>query len=291
MSGGIFVTQVGVSVPTAADYQFVFNSNWPSLQCAFDTTVTVGALAKLIIPHNLGFYPLVMGWLIQNGVSLGRIFAPSENFQGSQALIDLSFDKVNLYLTNSDTGTYQVNLKAYNLDIAKPVNYTLPVYPALNQPYDSSTGIKVTKTGKQITSTDLRDFTLHSRAQAPAVLAIVTEALPRVAGAGPGTIAYVNPVAKASFGQQQVPYIPWTLAFYNTSGVYRGLAPGAQQSGAIFRLVSNIQGSFGITAMGNGAILNLSTLLVAFPKATGSLVVLRDPLLAPSAATQVFYNG
>jgi hypothetical protein len=285
-NSGIFITEVGASVPTAADYQYVFNSNWPSLQCAFDSLTSLSPGGSATLAHNLGFYPFTLGWLLQNGVSMGRIFAFSENFEGYQTNVTMTFDKTNVYLTNNDTVTWSVNVKCYNLDITTQANYTLPQFPAAKQPYDNSVGIKVTKFNKQITSHDLRDFILHSRAQSPAVLAVVTQASTLLPGATQGVIAYLNPANTAYTGTTALPYIPWAFAFVFSGSTYYGLAPGFQQSGAEFQLDQNINGAFGITVSGNGAVLT-STNPSSF---VGSLVVLRDPLLVASA-TEFIYEG
>lgn len=278
-TAGIYITQIGVSVQSAADYQFVFNSSWPSLAIAFDTVVNLAINQNITIPHNLEFIPFTEGMLLDiNGNSLGRIFAISENFLDYQSSVGLSFDKINVYLVGSSTTAYQVNIKCYNLDITKQTNYTLPQFPTFKQPYDPSTGIKVSKFNKGITSTDLRDFILHSRAQSPAVLAVVTQASPSLPGATTGTVAFLNPTSKAQVSNHSVTYIPWTFAFYSSDGItYFPLAPGNQQSGANFQLTQNINGFDGITVSGSGAVLANTN-----PGAFGTLVVLRDPLITPT---------
>ena len=258
---GIFVTQLGVSVQRAADYQFVYNSTWPSLACAFDKLVTVGAHATVPLDHNLRFVPLTLGWILQNGVSKGRIFAPSETFQYSPQIdMTMTFDKNNVTLVNSTATDYQVCVKCYNLDITQAVDYTLPNYPAVNAPYNTNAGIKVTKHGKDISSKDLRDFILHSRAQSPALLSTVT------GNSNVGGIYYNNPAK----------YLPWIFAFFDTggNGIYQGIAPGSQQDGVAFQLGTNLSFTKGTTTItANGAIL-ASTV----GNQDLSLVVLRDPL-------------
>jgi hypothetical protein len=263
---GIFITQIGASVPTAADYQFVFNSDWPSLQCTFDQTVTLGIGGNDTLVHNLGYYPLTIGWVTSVGFNSGRIFAPSENLELTpQTDVSMSFDKKNIYLANTGS-EYQVCVKCYNVDISKAVDYTFPQFPSINQPYDKTVGIKVSKYNKQLTSTDLRDFILHSRAQSPAVLSVVT------GNSNDGAIHYNNPPR----------YVPWTFAFYqDNTGKYSGLAPGFQGAGAAFKLGRNL--SFtdlsGHTTTGvNGAVMSATT-----GNTNMSLVILRDPLVAASS--------
>lgn len=274
---GIRVTQPGVSVPFAADYQYVFNSDWPSIAIAFEAVVTVTTTAT--VKHGLGFYPLTMGWSQLNGVSIGRIFAISGNLKGPQNDVSLTFDKQNIYLTNAGAfnATYQVSLKCYNLDISKNADYTLPKFPVVQTKYDPSTGIKVTKYGKSIGSNDLRDYILHSRAQSPAVLTIVTT--PTLNVQGFPVLGYTNPTS----------YMPWVLAFTGGPGLgqpYSPLAPGAQQSGYQFVILSKVNINplfFGGYQM---ALTHSATKgsLVSY----GSLVVLRDPLVVANTRRIVY---
>jgi hypothetical protein len=264
-TGAIRVTQAGVSAPLAADYEYVFNSDWPSLAIAFEKNVDVPYLGSVTVPHGLKIYPLTMGWTLLNGVNIGRTFATSGSLSGPQNDVSLTFDNTNVYLTNNgiyNQVTYTISIKCYNIDISKPVDYTLPKQPTQTRVYDPSTGIKVTKYGKSAGSTDLRDYILHSRAQSPAVLSIVT-------AVNSGKIGYTNPVQ----------YTPWTLAFVGGPGqntVYSPLAPGSQQAGYIFKLLSAAQAtSLGVP---QAYIANSFSAMGNF----GSLVVLRDPLVVPT---------
>lgn len=277
-SGGIRVTQIGVSDPYAADYQYVFNSDWPSLAIAFEARVDVAYLATVTVPHNLGFYPLVMGWSILNGVSIGRTFGVSGNLSGPQNDVALTFDNNNIYLRNNgiyNQVTYTVSIKCYNVDISKGVDYTLPQFPTVKTGYDPTTGIKVNKYNKSMASNDLRDYILHSRAQSPAVLSIVTQVSTN--NLGGKFIGYNNPVG----------YTPWVLAFVGGPGqkqTYQPLAPGAQQSGYLFGIDSASQ------AVSNGVTqARLTSTFLSFPNNNfGSLVVLRDPLVVANTL-QVTY--
>ncbi len=273
--GSIRVTQVGVSDPYAADYQYVFNSDWPSLAVEFETLVTVpyvDGFVKQTVPHPLGFYPLTMGWTLLNGVSIGRTFGASGQLSGPQNDVKMTFDNKNLYFVNQgiyNQVTYTISVKCYNIDISKAVDYTLPQFPTVKSRYDPSTGIKVNKFNKSISSNDLRDFILHSRAQSPAVLSIVTQVSKYPAGGK--YIGYNNPAG----------YIPWVLAFVGGPGqndVYTPLAPGAQQQGYLFGLQSATQA----ISLGETQALIQGSFLVNPNSNFGSLVVLRDPLVVPN---------
>jgi len=290
---GIVVTQAGVSARYAADYQMVFNSNWPSLQTAFDTTVTLSAGTSQTIPHGLKIYPFTIGTVISNGVSIGRIFKSSASLEITPptTTITMTFDDTNVYLTSTDSQDYQVNIKCHNLDITKQDNYAFPAPPILKTPYDPTTGIKVVKYGESIGNTDLRKFILHSRAQSPAVLTVETQlsafnAYNSIGGFYLYVIAYVNPAN----------YVPWTFAFYdNGNGRFYCVGPGSQQSTPGFFLVSDVAPYLtqvkqpGLT--GAGSVISYTD--SSDPKTSNiraSLIMLRDPLIVASTL-QVNYNG
>jgi hypothetical protein len=244
-SAGIRITQAGVSAPFAADYQYVFNSDWPSLAIAFDTTITV--LANAVsnpIPHGLGFYPLTMAWFSVGGVSMGRFYGIT------------IFDKTNVYIDNSQNSSdVVVNIKCYNTDISQPANYFLPQAPTLKTAYDPSTGIKVSKHGKSITSNDLRDFILHSRAQSPALLVIKP--------VSNGSVSYTNPVG----------YTPWVLGFispFNNNTQYQCVPPGGNAATPAFFQI------------GSQSVVETDV------NGLGCLVVLRDPLVVPNNVRVVY---
>lgn len=291
---GIIVTQAGISARYAADYQMVFNSNWPSLQTAFDTTITMSPNSAQTVPHGLGIYPFTICTALSNGISIGRIFLQSQSFDVTppSTVLAYSFDKNNVYLVNGDlTNAYQVNIKCHNFDISKGVDFTLPAPPILKTPYDPTTGIKVVKYAKSIGSTDLRDFILHSRAQSPAVLSVVTE---KSAFTGQPfssfyvyAVTYVNPAT----------YLPWAFAFYDSgTGRYAPIAPGTQQSSPGFFLVQDVasyltQTNAPSSVKGSGAVLSYQD--TAAPGSSikrASLVMLRDPLVV-ATQVQVNYNG
>lgn len=253
-TAGIIITQPGVDVKTAADYQMIFNSNWPSLQIAFEGIITVAGYSSGQIAHGLGFFPLTMAWFLVNNVSVGRFYGVT------------TFDINNVYINNSsNAGSVTVSIKCYNIDISKNVDYTLPLPPTYKAPYDSTYGIKVVKNGKNITSTDLRDFILHSRAQSPAVLSVVTETKGIITG-NYVTIQYTNPAT----------YTPWVLGFitpFGNKNLYQCYAPGGNQAAPAF--------------------FQIGTKSVIWTNGTGgagTIVVLRDPLVI-STKVQVIYNG
>lgn len=262
---GLKVAQAGFDVTTCADYQLLFNSAWPSLAIALAQTVTIAPSGVASIPHPLKFPPFTEAWIIQNGVSVGRILGLSELFESSpQIAVSLSFDDSNIYLTNSDASNpYQVHVKSYYLDVSTAADYTNPKPAGEQFTYNPDYGIKITKSGRDINSLDLRDFSVHSRAQAPAVLSIVTQAT-FSSDTNSNRIIYTNPPG----------YAPWVYAFGGpTVGGKVRYAPipnGPQQNGFLFQ-----SGAISYLSFANGI-------------STGSLIALRDPLFAPHTSSVVY---
>lgn len=202
---GIKVAQPGFDVRTCKDFELIFNSSWPSLSVVYDKTmsVTTDTHGSFIIPHNLGFTPLSMGWIFTDNT-----------YSATQGRIFPNIDSNNIYFPSSTPGmTYYANFKCYNLDITIPQNYNYLQPSAVNSAYDPSFGIKVAKQNLAITSNDLRNFILHSRSASPQVLAVVTQSSITTDKNGNPAIIYTNPQGYTpwAFGYAQI-----TNAFYGT---------------------------------------------------------------------------
>lgn len=263
---GIIITQPGVDVKTAADYQMIFNSNWPSLQIAFESVTTIaGSTFNVPITHNLGFFAFTQVWNVTGGTNNGRITT------------GITFDKNKVIINNYGSTSITYSIKCYNLDITSNKSYILPLAPTFKTPYDASFGIKVVKNGKNITSSDLRDFILHSRAQSPAILNVITTPTTTTVNTTGSQfttyqIAFSNPAG----------YIPWAFGFAsNDSVTFQIVSPGPAQALPSFY--------FSYPAIVNGVQSN-QVVLTSSNNGTGttgiiSLVVLRDPLILSKAVS------
>lgn len=253
---GIKISVAGVDVRYAADYQLIFNSEWPSTQIGFDTTVTVPSSQSVTVDHNLNFHPFTMGWMIADGLSVGRI-GPE-----TQVLMDIGVNTI--YLANNSLRDFDVNLKCYNIDLTNPADYTLPQFPVIPYKYNPDFGIKVVKYGKSISSSDLRDFILNSQAQSPAILSIITEKGSMTSPIDPAlqVISYTNPAN----------YVPWIYGFF-------GHTNSGLENLVYTRADYAIQSPLGLT-IGQQGTNGLTTTLAFDPDFGGAtLVVIRDPLL------------
>lgn len=262
---GIKVSQIGYDVNTAPDYSLAFNSSWPSLPIAKEFTVTLSPtfdgtfwnFSTQTFTHGLGIYAWANLWETNGPNPVGAIKTQRVNTN-----LTLYKNKVvwaPYTLLSSQPSNITLHVKVYNIDISKPVAYQYINPPVTQSPYDPNFGIKVTKSGKDINSKDLRDFIIHTRAQSPAILSILTE---KNADSN-GNVTYTNPQG----------YTNWVYGyvFFTDHYVY---APAQGQAYPIYQFI-------------NGTTYQIST------KSAGStypvsIIVLRDPLFVP-AKVQVTY--
>lgn len=192
MNPSIKVAQPGWNVTTCPDWALVFNSDWPSLTIAFETTIAVISTQNsvLTVPHNLGFIPIVMGWFTLNNLSIGRVsFIETDN-------TSMYFIPSSLF---SSAGSGTLTIRCYNIDITKEAIYPLPSSASAKQAPDLTTYFKVVKDNRSITSRNMNDFILNSQCQSPAILNVATQAGQYYSD---GTITY----------PLQTSYVPWVTA-------------------------------------------------------------------------------
>lgn len=256
---GIQISQPFTSVENAADYQFLFNSAYPSVAIVYEETVTTTLTSTNYTPtitHNLPYPPLVMMWTTINGVNLDfRV----PHITTTQAYADaVTYGSFTDPTTGEPFGTDVVatfHFKCYNIDLTKEREYEFIKVAGDSVNYDPNVGMKIVKEGKDIDSTDLRDFILHTRAQAPLILSVITEASQREVT--PGylyEISYTNPAG----------YMAWVFGVADTT-----FTPGVYDWANIF--APSPPGLF---------IENSQTFKVQYTGTKAALVVLRDPLFA-----------
>jgi len=198
---GVKVSKPLFDATNAPDNSLLFSSAWPSLTIAVDKTFADGSSTYT---HALGFVPLAMFWSTTGGVTT-RYF-PSFSTAVNSSTIQIP--------TNSATTV--VNMKLYNLDIGTDVDYPYTANAGVaSSTYDTNYGIKYAKSGRDINSTDLRNFIVHSRCQSPQVLAVKTQTSTTT-----DTVNYTSPNA----------YAAWVFGFIRkVTGDYY-FAPYFQQS-------------------------------------------------------------
>lgn len=236
----------------------VFDSSWPSLPIAFETKLTSPFPAD--VTHNLKFASFACVWVY--GLDASGIIGTQRFF--------FPVDSTKLYLDTSNLTSQQlafwttaggIKVRCFQLDLSTDIDYTLSPGDTFNQAYDKNFGIKVVKQGKDINSTDLRDFALHSRAQSPLILAVKTEKTIPTANIGTGignVIQYTS----------NLRYPVWVYGYAKQStGKY---VPAPYYSQAYPRTFTDGLTSYiGYTGTDTGA----------------TLVILRDPMFAATSTT------
>lgn len=250
---GFKISKPGYDARTTAGNNYSFNSSWPSLPIVFETTITSPG-ASITQPHGLTFAPFSMVWYYYNDAS---------GINNVCARLIPSVDKTNIYIT-TPSGATRLKVRAFNLDLAKDIDYTLAPGDTFNMPYDNNYGFKAVKAGKLITSTDMRDFTVHSRCQSPLILAVKTQDTIPSANLATGignVIQYTS----------QLNYPVWVYGFVRqASGKY---VPAAYYSQSYPRTFTD--GFKSYLGYGPGASTDNGA----------TLVILRDPMFAATKVT------
>lgn len=143
-------TPEGYDVNTAIDYLQSFNSSWPLLKVGLTGNYT-GA-----VDHNLGYYPFYV---------IVSTFIPSsfDQFAG----LDTYGVSTSQLVRGSGSGSPRYYIFRLNLQN----NFTAPHIEGDTSPLPSVDNyqFKISRDGKSIDSTDMRDFSLHSGSRSPAV--------------------------------------------------------------------------------------------------------------------------
>lgn len=255
---GFKISKPGYDANRTAGNNFTFNSSWPSLPIAFETTLNNPA-SNQVVPHGLKFAPFAMVWTYGGD--------PSGLGQVAKRYIAMA-DGTNIYLSAGGT---IVKVRAFQLDLSIDVDYALAPGDTFNFPYDNNFGIKAVKPNRSIDSRDLRDFTVHSRAQSPLILAVKTQKTIPAANYGTGIGDVVQYTSKLK-------YPVWVYGFVKAGATIAGnygvpvntYIPAGYYSQGYPRTFTD-----GFT----------SYISYAFGDAGATLVVLRDPMFAASQTT------
>lgn len=165
---GAKVSRVNIDVSTSSDDQLMFSSGWPSIKILHQGLATVDAATDhVIVQHDLGYEPMFLVYRVSGATSEFNSYGSV--FDGS-ALANLAVNSTHLKFFASGFGSGDVSFYYYILDIpirqdftAEIKNTTPDVTGAIGVgPGDY--GLKVALDGADVSSTDLRDFAVHSAA-------------------------------------------------------------------------------------------------------------------------------
>lgn len=251
----IKLAQPGYDAKTAGDEHLIYNSNWPMLkiykQGSYKTQNIL--VNQDVIEHDLGFVPFfwyftnipINAW--QNFGNYG-IEARSE-FMGP---VNLKMtDKKLTMLSAGSGGPGQIYYYIFALDLAK--EYTAPIIKqgAVSGPRNLERVFKIAKHGKDVSSDDLFDFVVHSRARSPLIHSV---------NPSPGAV-------KSFQVEHKLGYLPIFFGFQkNSDGSYSPMYTG--QGGTTSFLSTENTVTFNTTG-----------------SAEVTIVILKDPFLIDSTVS------
>lgn len=198
---GVKVSEPGFNVETAADQNLYFSSSWPTLKiddALSDTMTLQGSPSLDIITHNLNYPPFTMVWSHANGFYpyyINSINSTTVSINGTAG------DVIRYYIFRNPLN---INFLAPNISLAQTQQGT----------NHQDFGIKFTKPGKETTSTDLRDYTIHSGTKSLQVHQVIYQALGQFSDTNIGV-----PDFPSSMGLKYItdlPYNPVYFAFYSS---------------------------------------------------------------------------
>ena len=245
----IQVCQPGFDIRDCPDWAYLFNSNWPSLAIAYEKTIPNPVGGPVTLTHNLGYPPLT---IVYNNVG------GTKTYGRTAAGLGVTSTTVVVGAVNGGTS---LTVRCFNVDISKEQSYPLPQSAQAKLPYNNQFGIKQAKSGRLITSSNLNDFIIHSRAQSPAVLQVATTNGKYYTTTNPGSQYGGNWIAVPL----QTSYIPWVYIATSGDNIHWG-----------FETINGLE------------FANNKLILALIGNAYGSITVLRDPLFYPNTVSVVY---
>lgn len=217
---GLKFSKPGYNANTAADANQVFNSSWPSLTVAFTKQVAYSSGSQTIA-HGLKITPFTMIWVIDTLQPVFNASYTAPNLGVSRYFPDV--DGTNVYISSAyfNSSSSTIHIKCFNLDLTKDIDY--PLLQTTNGfvgAYDPNFGIKLSKPNKPITSTDLRDFIIHSRCQTPLIMAVKTQGTMNPSNTT--TIQYTN---KLGYPSWNYGFIKQSTGKYHYAPFYSQIYP------------------------------------------------------------------
>lgn len=202
---GAKVSLPGFNVETAADQDLYFSSSWPNLK--IDETISQQIInlssSNNSITHNLGYPPFTFVFSHTNG------FLGNASSTNSTTLTPVS----NTYLS-ANPGD---NLQVYVCRNPLTMNFLAPnVQLATTQQGTNHQdwGMKFSKPSKDVSSTDLRDFTIHSGTKSLQVHQVIYQPLAQYNDINLGLPNFPNNLGIKYI--TDLPYDPVFFAFYSS---------------------------------------------------------------------------
>lgn len=226
------LAQPGYDVKTAGDENLVYSSKWPLLEIYKQDTASFNVTVNSVLARHDLQYPPVFWYFANTDVTAWENFgailpARRAEFFGPIGDGTLSMDAGKLsYKANSlplTSGIVRLYYYIFALDLTKQFNAPIIKVGSIAGGSDSKFVFKIAKPGVDISSNDLSQFILHSRARSPIIHSV---------NPSPGVVK--NFVVTHGLG-----YVPMFFPYVkNTDGSYTMLPTGL---GGTSNLTSNEQ--------------------------------------------------
>lgn len=154
---GIKVSQKGFDVKSCADYELLFSSKWATWKIAEVGTVVIADATQdvVISTHSFGFAPAYYVYVLSGGQSQTSEVA----YYVGSSTTELKWLGATL---SAPAGSHTLKYFIFRYDLATvftaPLNFGTGTTPNIGGDY----GLKASYPGKDISSTDGRDFVTHS---------------------------------------------------------------------------------------------------------------------------------
>lgn len=151
---GLEVSRIGYDVDSASDKQLAFSSEWPLLPIEAEGTTTInvpsggaGNVTQTIYTHDLGYEPVFYLHRVSGG-----------SFWLSWGWVDDEKFWINAYISSNVT----IKWKIFRRPIKTNFEATELGAEDVTQEIDKDYGLLVSLPGKDVSSTDKRDFSIRS---------------------------------------------------------------------------------------------------------------------------------
>jgi hypothetical protein len=163
---GIKVSRKGYDVKTCADQELVFSSSWPTLKIFDQGSFTIADTTQDVTlkNHALGYYPLYLVFVDRIDPSEPAT-GPHVATTGTSQFIGVDSSNLKWWGATRGAGAGTISGRYYIYHYNMITDYTAPIISTADTLQGSELddyGIKETVDGASTSSTDLREFSIHS---------------------------------------------------------------------------------------------------------------------------------
>lgn len=225
------LAQPGYDVKTAGDENLIYSSQWPLLKIYKEGSATVTSTETVkITDHDLG-YPAMYWFFTNNALStyLGSAALTSEErsefFGPAGDNIDINSSQLrHVPSTTNPTGQLKLYYYIFALDLTQEFKAPIIKVGAIGGGDSKGPVFKIAKPNKDISSDNLQDYIIHSRARSPLIHQVAVS---------PGTV-------KRFVVNHDLGYNPMFFGYVKSGGYYKLIATGQGGSSSFNSDNSNI---------------------------------------------------